>query len=32
MKGVISGLAELQRKGIVHRDIRPGNIMINSQG
>jgi serine/threonine protein kinase len=31
-KQICSGLAEAHRQGIVHRDIKPGNIMIDRTG
>jgi serine/threonine protein kinase len=32
MKGVLSALWEMGEKGIVHRDVKPENIMVDGSG
>lgn len=32
IKGILSGLAQLESKNVIHRDIKPENIMVNSSG
>lgn len=32
LREILSALAELHRNGIVHRDIKPGNILLTSNG
>jgi hypothetical protein len=31
-KGVLAGLAQLHARGVVHRDIKPGNILVDGHG
>lgn len=29
LKGIVRGLAEIHRQGVVHRDVKPGNILLD---